>query len=166
MHLIAMVGTDHHPFQRLVDWVDSWAERRPGVECVIQFGTAAAPRRATGTAYVGHDELGRWMDRAAIIVSHAGPSTILEARQRGHRPIVVPRQAQLGEHVDDHQSRFASRLADLELVLTATTQKDFDGFLDQAVADPSFVRVTETAGDGGTETAVRRFGQLVSDLFP
>jgi UDP-N-acetylglucosamine transferase subunit ALG13 len=106
------------------------------------------------------------MDRAAIIVSHAGPSTILEARQRGHRPIVVPRQAQLGEHVDDHQSRFASRLADLELVLTATTQTDFDGLLDQAVADPSFARVTETAGDGGTETAVRRFGQLVSDLFP
>ena len=165
MHLLAMVGTDHHPFQRLVHWVDTWAERRPGVECLIQFGTSTPPRRATGTAYAGHDELGRWMDRASILVSHAGPSTILEARQRGHRPIVVPRQAELGEHVDDHQSRFATRLAELDLVLTAANQHEFDELLDKAVADPGFLRLAEVAEPDGTETAVRKFDQLVSDLF-
>ncbi|WP_020576105.1 glycosyltransferase [Actinopolymorpha alba] len=163
--LLALVGTDYHPFQRLVRWVDGWSLQRPAVGCLIQYGTAAPPRHAGGTAYAEHDEVGDWMDSAGILVCHAGPSTILEARRRGHRPIVIPRRAHWGEHVDDHQHRFASRLAELGHVLTATSQQEFEALLDQAVDDPELVRIPPVERESGTEEAVERFGHLVSDLF-
>jgi len=165
MRLLAMVGTDYHPFQRLVRWVDTWSVNRPGVECLIQYGTSIPPRHAGGTAYADHDELGKWMDTAGILVCHAGPSTILEARRRGHRPIVIPRRAHWGEHVDDHQDRFASRLAEMGLVLTASSQREFDVLLDKAVDDPGIVRLDDAEPDVAPDEAVRRFGDLVSTLF-
>ena len=163
--LLAMVGTDHHPFQRLVDWVDAWSVGQPGVECLIQYGTAAPPRHANGTAYAEHDELCRWMDAAAILVCHGGPSTILEARRCGRRPIVVPRSARWGEHVDDHQVRFTGRLARSDLVLTAATQREFDALLDTVVDDPASLQLGSGEKDVATGVAVQRFGDLVSGLF-
>ncbi|MEQ4203835.1 glycosyltransferase [Actinopolymorpha sp. B17G11] len=165
MHLLAMVGTDYHPFDRLVRWVDAWSIGHPEVECLIQYGTAPAPRHAAGVAYAEHDELGEWMDRAGIVVCHAGPSTILEVRRRGLLPIVVPRCGQSGEHVDDHQERFASRLAGTGLVLTAGSQRELGVLLDKALDDPTVVRLSEVADGAVTDAAVRRFGELVSGLF-
>lgn len=165
MRLLAMVGTDYHPFQRLVRWVDTWSIEQPGVECLIQYGTAMPPRHAGGTAYAEHGELGQWMDNAGILVCHAGPSTILEARRRGHRPIVVPRRAHWGEHVDDHQDRFANRLSEMGLVLTAGSEREFCALLDKAVADPTLVQLPDVEPDVAPDEAVRRFSDLVSALF-
>ncbi|GAA5023168.1 glycosyltransferase [Actinopolymorpha pittospori] len=165
MRLLAMVGTDYHPFHRLVRWVDHWAMQQPGVECLIQYGTAMPPRHADGTAYAEPDQLGSWMDDAGILVCHAGPSTILEARRRGHLPIVVPRRALWGEHVDDHQERFAGRLAQSGHVLTAATQQEFDVLLDAALRDPRVVRRTDSDDDQRPDQAVRTFGALVAKLF-
>jgi UDP-N-acetylglucosamine transferase subunit ALG13 len=165
MHLLAMVGTDYHPFDRLVRWVDAWSIGHPEVECLIQYGTSEPPRHATGVAYADHDELGVWMDRARIVVCHAGPSTILEVRHRGLLPIVVPRRGQAGEHVDDHQERFAGRLVGTGLVLTAASQRELEVLVDKALEDPTMVRLADGTDAVATDTAVRRFGELVSDLF-
>lgn len=165
MHLLAMVGTDYHPFDRLVQWVDAWSIGHPDVECLIQYGTSAVPRHARGVAYAEHDELGGWMDRAGIVVCHAGPSTILEVRHRGLLPIVVPRRVRSGEHVDDHQERFAGRLGGTGLVLNAASQRELEILLDKALDDPTMVRLSDVADAAATETTVRRFGDLVADLF-
>jgi UDP-N-acetylglucosamine transferase subunit ALG13 len=165
MHLLAVVGTDYHPFDRLVRWVDAWSMGHPEVDCLIQYGTAPAPRHAAGVAYATHDELGGWMDRARIVVCHAGPSTILEVRHRRLLPIVVPRRGQAGEHVDDHQERFANRLASNGLVLTAASQRELGVLLDKALEDPTVVRLSEVADAAVTDATVRRFGDLVSGLY-
>src|SRR5690606_3150585 len=34
--VLTVVGTDYHPFHRLVTWVDMWCARRPEVDCLIQ----------------------------------------------------------------------------------------------------------------------------------
>jgi hypothetical protein len=46
--LLVTVGTDHHPFDRLVRWVDGWLASSPrrhdsGLTCLMQTGTAAPP---------------------------------------------------------------------------------------------------------------------------
>jgi hypothetical protein len=42
----------------------------------------------------------------------------MDALSLGHRPVVVPRRAHLGEHVDDHQMDLSTALKDrVELVL-------------------------------------------------
>lgn len=104
------VGTDYHPFDRLVEWTDvaHVDERFPSF--FVQSGTSRSPRHAPGSPYLDYEEMIARMRDAVAIVTHGGPATIIQARQLGKLPIVVPRRAGKGEHVDDHQWRFAQRL--------------------------------------------------------
>lgn len=163
--VLTVVGTDYHPFHRLVTWVDMWCARRPEVDCLIQYGTSTPPQHARGMAYLGHADLEAWMAQAAIVVCHGGPSTILEARRHGLKPIVVPRRARLGEHVDDHQVRFVTHLVKRDLVLTVTTRQELESVLDQALDDPELVRASSTQEADTTAEAVQRFAALVASLF-
>lgn len=56
------------------------------------------------------------MRQARAVVVHGGIGSVLLAHACGKRPIVVPRRADLGENIDDHQLAFARRLADAELI--------------------------------------------------
>jgi UDP-N-acetylglucosamine transferase subunit ALG13 len=64
---------------------------------------------------VPYDELLRLVNEARIIVTHAGAGSTLLALGQGKRPVLVPRRAEYGEAVDDHQVSFAERMADLGL---------------------------------------------------
>lgn len=61
--LLMVVGTDHHPFQRVVSWLDRWladggASR---VRCVLQYGTARPPGPVTpGSSSAMRSFSGSW----------------------------------------------------------------------------------------------------------
>ena len=149
------VGTDHHPFDRLVRWVDMWAADRD-VRVVAQFGTAAAPLNVDGAPMLRSDELGRLMARAAAVVCHGGPGTIAAARDAGVIPIVVPRRPDLGEHVDDHQMRFVARLADAGAVHAPATEAELRELLDRALEDPTAFIRDDDDDAAAAEASVRR----------
>ncbi|WP_370328125.1 glycosyltransferase [Euzebya sp.] len=160
--VLVTVGTDHHPFDRLVEWVDRWvAARGPAVACVVQYGTSASPTASTGTAYLEHDVLVSAMSRATAVVCHGGPGTILEARAAGHVPIVVPRSKALGEHVDDHQVHFSRRLADNGDVVLVGSADALAEALDQVLDGES--EPAAVTGDDGTCSAVEVFEAMVDD---
>jgi diacylglycerol kinase (ATP) len=50
--LLVTVGTDHHPFDRLVRWVDGWLDgetgQAAGLRCLMQTGTSAPPGGSGG----------------------------------------------------------------------------------------------------------------------
>ena len=125
--LLVTVGTDHHPFARLLDWMGRWSAAHPSWQVEVQHGATPAPGYGHCFAYCGHDELQRLFATADVVVTHGGPATITQARAAGHVPVVVPRLPGLGEHVDDHQVLFARRveaaggvqLAETEAVLAA-----------------------------------------------
>jgi UDP-N-acetylglucosamine transferase subunit ALG13 len=54
---------------------------------------------------------------ADVVVCHAGVGSTLEALESGHCPIVVPRRAGFGEHVDDHQVALADDLGERRLAI-------------------------------------------------
>ncbi len=155
------VGTDHHPFDRLVRWADSWLP--DGVRCVVQHGTSAPPRRAEGVAYLDHGALTALLGEAAVVISHGGPTTITESRRHGLRPIVVPRSPELGEHVDDHQQRFCARMAAKGLISVAADEESFAALTDRALAAPGEFAVSTDGGD--VAASVARFGDLVAGLL-
>jgi UDP-N-acetylglucosamine transferase subunit ALG13 len=163
--VLVTVGTDHHPFDRLVRWVDAWlATGRAGVRCVMQTGTSAPPTGpAAWQAYLESDALRAAMREATVIVCHGGPGTILGARQAGAIPVVVPRQPRLGEHVDDHQVIFARRLADTGAVFVAESEPGLHDLLDWAVAEPAAFQAP--VQHRGLEGAVQSFERLVEDLI-
>ena len=163
--LLVTVGTDHHPFDRLVGWAGAWLAAHPGaLRCLMQTGTSAPPSgQGEWQAYLEFDALQAAMASATAVVCHGGPGTILGARHTGAVPVVVPRQHRLGEHVDDHQLAFARRLAaEGGGIHLAETEAGLHRLLDRVAADPAAFRAGPE--DRATATAVREFGRLVDGL--
>ena len=162
------VGTDHHPFDRLIRWVDGWVEAggRERASCFVQHGTSKAPPW-NGTAglghseYLAHDEMSTRTAEATAVVCHGGPGTIMDCLKVGTKPIVVPRRHAEGEHVDDHQVRFTRRLESAGYIRVAETEDDLRTLLDEALANPE--RETYRSEDTTTATATR-FAELAMEL--
>lgn len=161
--VLVVVGTDHHPFDRVVGWADGWARTHRDVRVVVQYGTSRPPSDAEGIDLVPAPRLEAMLAEAAAVVCHGGPGTIMGARAAGSVPIVVARRHDLGEHVDDHQVRFVARMARAGQVRPANDRRTFDDLLDQAIEGGSGFRL-DLEGDDPAAHSVARFGALVDDL--
>lgn len=161
--ILVTVGTDFHTFDRLVGWADGWSVANPDSHVVVQYGSSRAPKVAEGCAFFTPAELHEQMDLADIVVTHGGPATITEARRRQRVPVCVPRDPGLGEHVDDHQQRFARFVGDRGLVRLVQTEAEFVA----ALSDNSLlVHATDRAlPDGALPEGVVRLGDIVSRLI-
>lgn len=127
-----LLGTDHHPFDRLVEYAEAttaWTT----ADWFVQHGFTARPDQLPSATMLGVDELGDLLRRARAVVTHGGPGLIMEARAAGHVPVVVPRDPAYGEHVDDHQLRFTARIARDRLIRRATDLDQFESALAQAL---------------------------------
>jgi UDP-N-acetylglucosamine transferase subunit ALG13 len=162
--VLVLVGTDHHPFQRLVDWADAWFAAQPAgsVRCLVQYGTARSPTAAEGRAMLGHDDVERLLSAAAVAVAHGGPSTISEIRHHGLLPVVLPRSPVFGEHVDDHQQRFARALAGRGWIRLVRDEPSLRDAVDHSLAHPVHVD-PEDIENTATASALR-LGALVENL--
>lgn len=107
--VVVSVGTDHHPFDRLLEWA-SEVQRRLDVHVVAQRGATPPRSDIESFDYEPAADLEARMRAADAVVCHGGPGTIGVSRSAGQRPIVVPRNPSLGEHVDDHQMRYSQKL--------------------------------------------------------
>ncbi|MFL6238688.1 MAG: glycosyltransferase [Actinomycetes bacterium] len=162
--VLITVGTDHHPFARLIGWVDRWLARHGDrVDAVVQHGTARPPRFGRAVEYLEHAEFLRLAGSAQIVVCHGGPATIAEVRKLGHLPIVVPRRPDQGEHVDDHQMRFTERLSARGLVRVPRDEDEFWKQLDAGIVDPMTYELP-IDDELPVAVTVRRFGDLVAAL--
>ncbi len=161
--VVVTVGTDHHPFDRLIGWVDAWAALHPGVRVLVQRGESAVPIHLESVEMIGYDELVAAMASADAVVAQGGPGGIMDARSVGHRPIVVPRRGTLGEHVDDHQVAFTNWMAERDLVWLVTSASELTELLNQAMDDPQALRIPP---DGGAvEVTISAFRAVVEPLL-
>ncbi|TWD83271.1 UDP-N-acetylglucosamine transferase subunit ALG13 [Kribbella amoyensis] len=138
LDVLVILGTDHHRFDRLIGWLDDYLEQ-PGHEslrALVQYGGSMPPRRAKGVGIIAWTELQDRMRQATAVVSHGGPATMLEVRRQGRKPIVVPRDPLLGEHIDQHQQEFSRRMGKLGLVTLCEDRSSFETALSAVLADP------------------------------
>jgi UDP-N-acetylglucosamine transferase subunit ALG13 len=128
--ILLSLGTHQQPFTRALDLVEPLAVR--GEELVIQHGSTAPRPGAPNTTWVefmAFDDVVDTMRRADSVICHAGVGTIITALKTGHTPVVVPRQARYGEHVDDHQLDIATRFAERDLIRCVTSETDLSPLL-------------------------------------
>ena len=134
--IFATVGTHEDPFDRLVGELD----RLVGVKEVegpahIQTGYATVvPAHCTHEKMMGFEAVQAAIATAKVVITHGGPASIMQALALGKVPIVVPRQARFGEHVDDHQCRFAARVSErviviLDIAQLGPTIREYDRFV-------------------------------------
>jgi UDP-N-acetylglucosamine--N-acetylmuramyl-(pentapeptide) pyrophosphoryl-undecaprenol N-acetylglucosamine transferase len=106
---VVSVGTQEgYPFTAMLASV---APLLQGMEVLYQTGDAdPSGLGITARAAVPHDELKAAIRQADVVVSHAGVGAALTALEAGKHPVLIPRRASLGEHVDDHQLQVAREL--------------------------------------------------------
>ena len=162
--IFASVGTDHHPFHRLVDWVDDLARTYPETRVVVQHGHSHAPEVAEGHDFLSHEKLSSLMAEADVVVCHGGPGTIMDARSHGKVPVCVPRNPGLGEHVDGHQMRFVATIAAERIVTAPDDQDAFNDVVAQAMEPRkagAMPRIPQQRQASGVPALVRELEDLL-----
>ncbi len=106
--IFVTVGTHEQPFDRLIREVDRL--KGEGIiieEVVMQTGySTCVPKHCKWKKLFSYEEMNEYMAVAGIVITHGGPASFITPLQMGKIPIVVPRQKQYGEHVNDHQLEF------------------------------------------------------------
>lgn len=121
--ILVLTGTHEQPFDRLVRAADALAAA--GDEVVVQAGASeVALEHATGRPWYRPSQLEQLAAASEVVIAHAGPGSLALARRAGRWPVVVPRSARHGEHVDDHQIHFADRLTPVFPVVFDPTDLD------------------------------------------
>jgi UDP-N-acetylglucosamine transferase subunit ALG13 len=163
--LFVTVGTDKHPFDRLIRWMDRWlVTADPEPRCLMQTGMSVVPVRGQHRMFLTYPEMEESISQADVVVCHGGPGTIATCWRLGRRPIVVPRLHEFGEHVDRHQLLFTRRLALGGDILLAQSEVEFGGLVSQACADHGLGRLPADYAHG-SEQAVERFARYVDPLL-
>ena len=109
--IFVTVGTHEQQFNRLVQYMDKWASEHEE-KVVIQSGYCTyEPQYAEYSKMYPYQEMVRMVEEARIVITHGGPSSFIMPLQIGKTPIVVPRQHQFNEHVNDHQVEFARNVS-------------------------------------------------------
>ena len=106
------VGTHEQQFNRLVEYVDNMVVC--GIlqdEVIIQTGYSTyQPQQCEWQNFYPYPQVEAFVQKADIVITHGGPSSFLMPLMLGKIPIVVPRQAKYGEHVNDHQLVFCRQM--------------------------------------------------------
>lgn len=110
--IFVTVGTHEQAFDRLVRYIDEL--KGSGAiedEVIIQTGYSTyEPQHCTWDKFYPFLQMMEYVKQARIVVTHGGPSSFIMPLQVGKIPVVVPRQRQFDEHVNDHQLSFAKEV--------------------------------------------------------
>jgi UDP-N-acetylglucosamine transferase subunit ALG13 len=164
VRIAAVVGTDHHPFDRLITWVNDWLGQHPEQipAFFVQSGSASVEPVCDRANILAAGQLEKVLDEADVVICHGGPGSIADAWSRGLLPIVVPRLRRHGEVVDDHQVDFCVKLAGLGRIRLAQEPAAFADLLAEATCDPARFRASGPGAD--VDAAIGRFAALVDEL--
>ena len=103
--ILVLLGTQDKPFLRLLKMVSKEIDKGNIKEKVVaQTGyTAFSDKNMESFDFKNKEEIEKLIDKARIIITHAGVGTITECLAKGKKIIVVPRLKKYLEHTNDHQ---------------------------------------------------------------
>lgn len=116
--VVVTLGTLKYGFERLVRRLE--AVIPADADVLWQVGaTSVEGVRGRVVATLPERELSAAMAAADVVVGHSGVGSALGALENGRVPVLVPRRAAFGEHVDDHQAQIGTELAGRGLAVLA-----------------------------------------------
>lgn len=133
--IFATIGMQK-PFPRFVALLREWARAHPGTEVVLQGAEEDAdqPPNLTCHRQLSERDFSALVERASVVVAHAGVGTILAAREAGVPVVLVPRRAAAGEHRNDHQADTIAALAGAPGLFVAEDDGELADAIDRAMA--------------------------------
>jgi UDP-N-acetylglucosamine transferase subunit ALG13 len=135
MSTFVTVGTAHDPFPRLLAEVDrlAAAEVLPRPVLVQHGYTRFASDHCQAKAFIDRAEFEQHLTEAQLVITHAG-TTVLDAIRAGKVPVIMPRLARYGEHIDDHQLQLAEVIARQHHIALAAEPADLQTAVQTALA--------------------------------
>jgi len=122
-------------FRRLLEKMDAYAAAH--AERVLIQVPPLVDWKPTHAEAVSHiDDLPRWAKAHARVVITHGAMTLVEMLEAKVPVICVPRRGHLGEHINDHQHRFAKRLQEKYAFPLVEDVEELDALL--ATTPPTF----------------------------
>jgi UDP-N-acetylglucosamine transferase subunit ALG13 len=114
--VVTLGGNGEYAFGRLIERIRDILPA--DAEVLWQLGSTPdqrLPGRVVSS--IPSHELFEALTNADVVIGHAGTGTAITALSAGKLPVLSPRQAAFGEHVDGHQEDLARALADLGLAV-------------------------------------------------
>ena len=143
--ILVTVGTQL-PFDRLIRMMDEMAPEFDE-PVIAQIGRAHyEPVNMEWHRVIPPLEFEPLVDRARVIVSHAGIGTILTAKEMRKPLVLLPRRHALGEHRNDHQLATARQVAARPGVHIAWEAEDLGPLLARTDLAPATPDPGPTAG--------------------
>ena len=123
------------PFDRLTRLMDQWAAAHPGEDVLCQIGDGAyVPTHARYERMMTPSAFRETMDKASLIVAHAGMGSAISAAEIAKPIVLLPRRADLREHTIDHQLHTAAWLRNRDGIFVADNDEDLPVMIDKARA--------------------------------
>lgn len=118
--IFVTVGSQKFQFNRLLKAIDRLVEEGIINEKVFaQTGYSDyQPKHYDTKAFLDRDEIAQVVEDADIIITHGGTGSIISAVKKEKMVIAVPRKAEFGEHVDDHQYQIIEQFTEMNLILS------------------------------------------------
>ncbi len=103
--ILVLLGTQNNDFHRLLDEIEKNIENgRITDKVVVQAGfTKYNSNNMKIFDITSKEILEKYVDKANLVITHAGIGSIEMALAKGKKVIAVPRKKKYKEHVNDHQ---------------------------------------------------------------
>jgi UDP-N-acetylglucosamine transferase subunit ALG13 len=130
--ILLTLGTHEQPFDRAIDMVAGLG----GAQAVLVQHGHTAPRPGLAgfewVKFVERERMRELVAEASTVICHAGVGCIVTAVTLGKTPVVIPRLARFGEHVDDHQLQITTEMETAGMVVACVDAAALPGAVEAA----------------------------------
>jgi len=116
--IFVTLGTQKFPMSRLLVEIDRLISIGKIQEDVfVQTGwTEYDSKNFKCEKFISMQDFDNFMEKADLVITHSGEGSIITSLRKDKKTVVVPRLAEFGEHVDNHQLEIAKAFKDQNLV--------------------------------------------------
>lgn len=163
--IFVTVGTHEQSFNRLIKKVDELVGNGTiKEEVIVQSGFSTFnPKYCTSIKLLPYKDVLKNVSDARIVITHGGPASFIIPLQIGKIPIVVPRQKQYEEHINDHQVEFARAVAERQGSIIVV--EDINNLKDIIINYNVLIKTMPTQLKGNNKKFNEEFKKIVDILF-
>ena len=138
--IFTTIGNEHRNFQRMSDLVIFLANKLPKEEFIFQYGHSKIekqiPNNLNIIKFISRNEFAIKIKNARFVITHAGAGTLLQCFEKNIVPLVLPRRAELNEHLNNHQLDILNQFAEKKLIFNIDRFKPMEVYKIINNADP------------------------------
>lgn len=163
--IFVTVGTHEQPFNRLIKKIDEL--KKDGIikeEVIMQIGYSTyEPKYCKWFKLLPYSEMVKNVKDARIVITHGGPASFIMPLQIGKVPIVVPRQKEFDEHVNNHQMDFSKAVEErMGIIITVT---DIDKLEEIIINYNNIVKKMNQGINSNNKKFCDSLEQMVEEMF-